>query len=259
MTAPSGREPAGPDSSGARRAARLTGIGDVGPFEAGAAASIPARAAARVIWVAVAILIVATFSVQFVRSQSGRSVIVDLFDANQKLNFPTAMKVVLLLGSTVLFVGVGLTVRDRWHRIRWFGIGAVFAFLSLDEMTYMHQRISDILHESLGTSGPLQFAWVLVYLPLLAVLTVVYLPFWRRLANPLRTQLLLAAIGFAGGSGGLEFFKAALFDDERWKLSFGLVASTSDSLELLGLALLVSALLNTIGRATSSVNLTVTP
>ena len=82
---------------------------------------------------------------------------------------------------------------------------------------------------------------------------VLYLPFWRQLPNRLRTQLLLAALGFAGGSGGIEFVKAELFEDHHWKLSFGLVASVSDSLELLGLALLVTALLTTIRRATHAV------
>ena len=246
-----------PEPSG-RRAARTTGVGELGPRTEGTLMTISARAASRLIWLAVAVLIVATFVVQFIRDRSGRSTVVDLLDSDQKLNFPSAMKILLLLSATVLFLVIAVTVKDRWHRVRWYGMSAVFALLTMDEMTYMHQRLSDALHEMLETSGPLRFAWVLVYLPLLAVLMVVYLPFWRRLANPLRTQLLVAAIGFAGGSGGTEFVKSELFDDRKWKLSFGLVASTSDSLELLGLAVLVTALLATIGRATSSATVTFT-
>ena len=245
-------------ASGGRRAARTTGVGDLRPRTEGTVATLSAHVLARVIWCTVAVLIVATFVVQFIRDRSGKSTFVNLFDSDQKLNFPSAMKIVLLLSATLLFLLLAITVRDRWHRVRWYGISAVFALLTVDEMTYMHQRLSDALHDFLGTSGPLKFAWVLVYLPLLAVLMVVYLPFWRRLANPLRRQLLVAALGFAGGSGGIEFFKADLFDDRHWKLSFGLVASASDSLELLGLAVLVTALVATLGRATSSVTVNVT-
>ena len=245
-------------TSGGRRASRTTGVGELGPRTEGTVATISARVVSRVIWCSVAVLIVATFVVQFIRDQTGKSTVVNLFDSDQKLNFPSAMKIVLLLSATLLFLLLAITVRDRWHRKRWYGISAVFALLTVDEMTYMHQRLSDALHDFLGTSGPLKFAWVLVYLPLLAVLTVVYLPFWRRLANPLRWQLLVAALGFAGGSGGIEFFKSELFDDRHWKLSFGLVASVSDSLELLGLAVLVTALVATLGRATSSVTVNVT-
>ncbi len=245
-------------ASGGRRAARTTGVGDLSPRTEGTVATLSARVVSRVIWCSVAVLIVATFVVQFIRDRSGKSTVVNLFDSDQKLNFPSAMKIVLLLSATLLFLLLAITVRDRWHRLRWYGISAVFALLTVDEMTYMHQRLSDALHDFLGTSGPLRFAWVLVYLPLLAVLMVVYLPFWRRLANPLRWQLLVAALGFAGGSGGIEFVKADLFDDRRWKLSFGLAASASDSLELLGLAVLVTAPVATLGRATSSVTVNVT-
>lgn len=241
-----------------RRAARTTGVGDLGPRTEGTLATISARATSRLIWLAVAVLIVATFVVQFIRNQSGRSTVVNLLDSDQKLNFPSAMKILLLLSATVLFLVIAITVHDHWHRVRWYGMSAVFAVLTIDEMTYMHQRLSDALHDLLETGGILRFAWVLVYLPLVAVLMVVYLPFWRRLPNPLRTQLLVAALGFAGGSGGIEFVKSGLFDDRHWKLSFGLVASASDSLELIGLAVLVTALLATIGRATSSVTVNFT-
>ena len=66
----------------------------------------------------------------------------------------------------------------------------------------------------------------------------------------------MAAIAFAGGSGGIELVKSALFEDDHWKLSFGLAASVSDSLELLGLALLVTALLTTLSRSAAAVTLT---
>lgn len=244
--------------SGRRRSARTLGIGELGPRTDGTRVSISSRWVSRAIWVAVMLLIAATFAVQFIRNRSGRSTIVDLLDSDQKLNFPSAMKILLLLGATVLLALTARTVRDRWHRIRWLGMSAVFAMLTLDEMTYMHQRLSDALHDAFGTSGPLKFAWVLVYLPLLVVLAVVYLPFWRKLPNPLRTQLVFAALGFAGGSGGIEFVKSELFDDRHWKLSFGLVASVSDSLELLGLALLCTALLTTMGRASDAVTVNIT-
>lgn len=241
--------------AGRRRSARTPGIGELGPRSDATTTSLSVRTISRAIWVTVAFLIVATFVVQLVRDRWGINTLVNLFDSDQKLNFPSAMKILLLLSSTVLFALLALTVRDRWHRRRWLGMSAVFALLSLDEMTYMHQRLSDGLHDHFGTSGSLKFAWVLVYLPLLAVLMVVYLPFWRKLPNPLRIQLAVAAVAFAGGSGGIEFLKAKLFDEHHWRLSFGIVASVSDSLELLGLALLVTALLTTVSRATHAVTL----
>ncbi|MEP6625028.1 MAG: hypothetical protein ABJC79_11330, partial [Acidimicrobiia bacterium] len=186
----------------------------------------------------------------------GESTLVNLFDSDQKLNFPSGMKILLLLGATVLLALLGLAVHDRWHRVRWLGMSAVFALLTVDEMTYMHQHLSDGMHDAFGTTGVFRFAWVVVYLPLVVALVFFYWPFWRKLANPFRTQLLLAAIGFAGGSGGIELVKSKLYDEHHWKLSFALVASVSDSLELLGLALLVTALLTVLAGVTKGVLVT---
>jgi hypothetical protein len=234
------------DESAGRRNARTAGLGELGARTDGTRVGLSLTAVARAIWIAVGALIVATFVSQLARDASGPNTAVILFDSDQKLNFPSALKILLLLSATTLFAVLGMAVRDRWHRRRWLGMGAVFTVLTMDEMTYMHQRLSDTLHDLFDTGGPLRFAWILVYLPLIAALVVVYWPLWRKLANPFRTQLLVAAVLFAGGSGGIEVFKAALFDEDHWKLSFGLVASLSDSLELLGLALLVTALLTVV-------------
>ncbi len=238
-----------------RRSARVTGIGDLAPRAEGVRIRPPLALAVRTIWLLVTALIVATFVAQLVRNASGVSTLVNLFDSDQKLNFPSAAKILLLVMSTTLFAVVGAIVHDRWHRLRWFGMSVVFAVLTLDEMTYMHQHISDAMHDAFGTSGPIRFAWILVYLPFVVALAVIYWPFWRTLSNPLRTQLLVAAIAFGGGSGGIEVVKSELFDEHHWKLAFGLVAAISDSLELIGLALLTTALVATLRRVTVSVTI----
>ena len=239
-----------------RRSARVAGIGELGPRADATVIALPLGRIAAGIWFAVAALIAATFVAQLAHSAWGSGTIVNLFDSDQKLNFPSAMKILLLLGSTGLLAILGMTVRDRHHRVRWLGMSGVFALLTIDEMTYMHQRLSDALHDAFGTNGPIRFAWIVVYIPLVIALAVVYWPFWRKLPNPLRTQLLVAAILFGGGSGGIEVVKAELFDDNHWKLTYGLVAALSDSLEFLGLALLFTALLTTLRSVTAAVTIT---
>lgn len=118
--------------AGRRRSARTRGIGELGPRGDATTTSLSVRTIARAIWVTVAVLSVATFVVQLIRESSGLSTAVNLFDSDQKLNFPSVMKILLLLSATVLFALLGLTVRDRWHRQRWLGMSAVFALLSLD-------------------------------------------------------------------------------------------------------------------------------
>ena len=234
-----------------------------GPSPASAAAPItvglPVARIVRVIWIAVGVLVLATFAAQLYRRAASANTVVNLFDSDQKLNFPSTAKLLLMLGATALFAGVGLAATTRHDRVRWLGMSAIFGLVTLDEFTYMHQRLSDAMHDAAGTHGALRFAWVLVYLPLLAILAVVYLPFWRNLPTRLRYGLLLAALLFAGGSAGIELVKGALYDDEHWSLSFGLVASFSDSLELIGLAILVAILLEHVSTLTRGFDLRLLP
>jgi hypothetical protein len=218
--------------------------GPAGPTD-GTPVSIRVRVAVvtRWIWVVVVGLVVATFAAQVYREAVSANTVVNLFDSDQKLNFPSTVKLLLMLASTILFACIGLATVSRRARVRWLGMSAIFAFVTLDEFTYMHQRLSDAMHDAAGTHGALRFAWILVYLPLVAVIGVVYLPFWRTLPSRLRYRLLAAAVLFAGGSGGIELVKGVLYDDDHWSLSFGLTASLSDSLELVGLAILTGVLL----------------
>lgn len=226
------------------------------PNQGGTTLRIPVARVRRYVWIVVGVLIVATFAVQVVRELSGANTVVNLLDSDQKLNVPSAAKIILLLASTGLFGLLGLAQSERGPRIRWIGMSGIFALLTLDEMTYFHQRLSDALHETFETHGSLRFAWVAIYLPLVLVIAIVYLPFWRRLPGRFRTELLVAAILFAGGSGGIELIKSALYDDERWTFAYGIVASISDSLELIGLALLATVLLRELAAAAGRVTVT---
>jgi hypothetical protein len=220
---------------------------------------VPVARVSRVIWVVVAVLLVATFAAQLFREAVSANNVVNLFDSDQKLNFPSTAKLLLMLAATILFAVLALASADRATQVRWFGASVIFALVTLDEFTYMHQRLSDAMHDVAGTHGALRFAWVLVYLPLVVVLAVVYLPFWRSLERRLRYRILVAAVLFAGGSGGIELIKGAIYDDEHWTLSYGLVASLSDSLELVGLAILVTTLLEHLATSTRSVDVRLVP
>jgi hypothetical protein len=220
---------------------------------------LPIAAVRRWIWIVVAVLIVATFAAQLFRDAVSRNTVVNLFDSDQKLNFPSTAKLLLMLTATGLFAGLGAASRDRHVRVRWLGMSAIFGLVTLDEFTYMHQRLSDAMHDAAGTHGALRFAWIVVYVPLLAIIAVVYLPFWRSLGRRLRYRLLAAAVLFAGGSAGIEMAKGAIYDDDKWSLAFGLVASLSDSLELIGLAILVTVLLDELAAMTPGVALRLDP
>src|SRR4051812_35039538 len=134
---------------------------DTGPTDASGHAEastpvtirVPIPRVARVIWIVVALLIVATFAVQFFREAFSANTVVNLLDSDQKLNFPSTAKLLLMLAATALFACVGLATAAHHARFRWLGMSVIFGLVTLDEFTFMHQRISDAVHDTVGTHG----------------------------------------------------------------------------------------------------------
>ncbi len=74
-------------------------------------------------------------------------------------------------------------------------------------MAQLHEALSRPLSDEYGFGGLLHWAWLVVALPVVAVLTVLFLPFLLRL--PGRTAILLLAGAGMTFSGGviLEMFE----------------------------------------------------
>ena len=216
-----------------------------------------ASAARRVLVPVVAVLVVLAFAAQVARYKlSVPFKVTHLFDSDEKSNFPTGFKLLTLLLSSVLFAvvaGVKRRSADRWFR-HWVGLSVAFALLFVDETATLHQTLSNGIRHYHATSGVLRYAWVLVFIPLTIAFGRVYLGFLGALPRPFRNLLLLAAAGFAGGSGGGELLKGAV--STRYgeqSLPFGLSAAVSDSLEMIGLAILVVALLELLEQLRAGV------
>ena len=82
---------------------------------------IPMGAVAVGMWVGVGVLIVGTFFAQLLRDAHVARWAVSMLDSDQKVNAPSAAKIVLFLASTVLFAFVAAASTDRWYRRRWIG------------------------------------------------------------------------------------------------------------------------------------------
>lgn len=225
--------------------------------------SIPVRTVTRVLTVIVVGLVATTFLAQLLKNAGVvPDSIIRLFDSNEKVNFPTGYKLVALLGCTVLLWLVGMAKEqegDRFAR-HWVVLSLIFGFLFLDEMAYLHQTLSGMLERHASFGGSLKFPWVAVYLPLLAVLAFAYWRFFWSLQPRFRWLFLIAAICFAGGSGGIEIFKGVAVNEAGFQsLRFGLLAALSDSLEEVGLLVFLYALLTYLGLTVGEVRLGLVP
>lgn len=178
------------------------------------------------------------------------------FDGDDKTNVPTAFKTTMLLALTLLLLSHWSLARwngDPFER-SWFLLALVAAFAFTDESTYLHQTLGHIVHDHLHTHGLLGFAWVIVYVPALAAVAFVTLARIRHLPAPLRRSLFVGAVLYGFGAVALEPVKSE-FSEHRGELSlsFKLVAAVSDSLEMVGLTVLVAAMIVALARRTDGV------
>ena len=153
--------------------------------------------------------------------------------------------VLLLIGVTAL----GLWMQERrsrsvwrWH---WLALALVSCYVSLDEVSVLHELAIPVMVQVVEARGVLTFAWVVLAAPIVVLLAVSFLPFLHRL--PYRTGLLLAAAAtlFVGGALGLELLGGWIADGNGGVLSTQYVWTTAveELLENLGSLLALFAVL----------------
>jgi hypothetical protein len=192
----------------------------------------------------VLVLTAGSFAAQLLKWRDRLPGVRRFLDSDVKTNLPSSFKVLTLLASTILVAGTARVARQRGERFarQWALLAAIIGFLTFDEMNFFHQSLNDSLAKVADGSGVLSFKWQLVYLPLAVLATLCLRRFLVALPPATRTRFVLAGLLFGGGSGVLEFMKGSQLGATGGStLGFYLTAALSDTLEMVGLSLLVSA------------------
>lgn len=214
----------------------------------------------RVVWPALTALVVLDFAAVLGRKAGVPSGLLRFFDGDLKINFPTGYKTTFLLAVALLFTVLWRSGSRRADPFApgWRLLAYVSLFAFVDETVYLHQSLSSFLHEHLHWHGVLLYSWTVIYAPAAAAVAVLLLRHVRHLDSRARRDILL--------SGGLYVVGALLFEPVKSAvasrygdggLAFGLTAAVSDSLELLGLTLLVLVLLAQVAVQVPAVTLAI--
>jgi len=160
-------------------------------------------------------------------------------------NIPTWFSSLLLalVGGGLALIGT-LKYQERsgdyWQ---WFALALVPLTLSVDETAQLHEALDDPLS---GLGGPLHYAWIVVYVPIVLTVSILFIPFLLRL--PGRTLVLLAA------GAGTTFCGGVIFEmlEGWWVDAHGegnsavlfLLVTTQEMLEMIGSIIAVYALID---------------
>ncbi len=182
---------------------------------------------------------------------------VRLIDMDYEGNLPTLFSTLLFLFAAFLLYLLAQRAREESGDGKtgipgytgWIGLSLVFCFLGLDEGAKMHEYVGDFMERFIHAEGILYFPWVLPYLTVLAVLVVIYLPFYFRLPVTVRWRFFFAAALFISGAvffdmlGGLEADR-----NGTTSMLYSGLYTIEEVLEMLGLILFCQTLMQLLSK-----------
>ena len=181
-----------------------------------------------------------------------------MFDVNQEANIPTYFSGLLLFAGAVLFFVIGkkCAAGRRPFAGHWLLFAALFALLSVDEVAMLHELVGRRLMVLLGDENvPNGLRWTSVYLAGAVAVTALSLRFFLHLDKTHRMLFGLAAAVFVAGAAGLEIVAGSLIvaRPETEMLAFVLLFTTEETMEMLGVIILIYAQLHWLAEDRSPI------
>lgn len=171
--------------------------------------------------------------------------IIYFFDVDHERNLPTFYSALALLAASFLLLIISVFHKNsRREHFQWKGLAFVFAFLSIDEMTVIHEQLFTPMQSLFNTTGLLYYAWFIPYVAILLVLLIIYTRWLFRL--PKRVMILFIISGFTFVLGAIGFEAISGYYDELYgQDNFAYCASytVEETLEMCGVAIFIYALL----------------
>jgi hypothetical protein len=173
--------------------------------------------------------------------------VVRIFDMGGEASLPTWFTILALTVCAGLIGLIAYAKRREhdpfmWH---WTGLAILLLGVSADEQAKFHDAPSDVpLRDLLGVGDFLYFAWVIPAVISLGLIGLLYARFIRALPGETRSLMLLAAVVYVTGAIVLEMVSGWYTQGHgKQNLVYGVVTSFEETLELLGIVILLRALL----------------
>lgn len=171
-----------------------------------------------------------------------------LFDLDEERNIPTFFSVVLMIFAALLLATIA--IQQRADASKWCTLALGFLCMSYDEAFQVHETLIHPMRALLNTSslGIFYYAWVIPGIALIFLLALYFLKFLLRLPAATRFTFLLAAALYIGGCIGFEFVGGWYAESNGTKsLTYNLITTIEESLEICGLIVFIHALLTYLG------------
>lgn len=204
-------------------------------------------------------ILVHTLSFLFDISSSSISGVYNFFSMGREANLPTYLSALLLMLSSGLCALISHQESERKQRIdwSWWLLSAGLILMSIDEAAQLHEGvIGTFLSIQIGRGeGIFYYQWYLFYIPILALISCLYIPFLKRLPKQYSLRLILAGALYFGGAIGFEMLESYLAFNQN---STAISILMEETLEMLGVVMLIQTFLLYLSQLSASVKINFT-
>lgn len=172
--------------------------------------------------------------------------LIQYFDFNTEVNFPTLYSTILLFLCAMLLMLIGWKEkRGNNKHVFWTAYSILFIFLSMDEFIQLHELLIRPLRNLLSTSGVLYFAWVIPYGILLVILLLLSLKFLSQLPRKIFKLFLIAGTIYVFGALIIELPEGWIAEKYGFDHKYFAILYTIEELfEMVGLNIFIYSLLS---------------
>ncbi|MEG4275839.1 MULTISPECIES: hypothetical protein [unclassified Microcoleus] len=173
------------------------------------------------------------------------------FNVDHEGNIPTFYSFLTLLFSSLLLGAIAhaKNLDSCRYKNHWKILSFIFLYLSLDEVSQWHEKLVNPMRSLINATGLLYFSWVVPMGFLVAIFLLSYSKFLFHL--PVYTRKLFVAAGalYIGGAIGMEMLAGYIVyttGGSSETLSYVIVTTIEELLEMLGIVVFVHALISYI-------------
>lgn len=176
--------------------------------------------------------------------------LIAFFHVAGEVNLPTFYTTFLLLSAALLLLVIW--IKSKSDRVPYSSMWAIltigFVYLSLDEMLFLHERVSQFIRATTNWSGTgiLRSPWVIIGLLLSALFAVVFRRFYLYLDKKTRLIFLIAGITYVFASMGFEIIENIYDENIGQDSVYRLMQHVEEGLEMAAIILFIFGLLRYI-------------
>lgn len=173
--------------------------------------------------------------------------LVNVFQLDGEHNLPTWFSSSMLFVCGILLGMVAFTKRVEGARYaaHWSGLSIIFLFMSLDEAIMIHEKWYKPLEALLGSGDFFYQGWIIPAVLFVFAFALTYLRFLAHLPTRTRRVFIVAGFLYVVGALGMEIVSGGyMVRHGRENMTYQMLASAEEILEMLGVVVFVYALLS---------------